>query len=61
VSGFLRAATPLAVGTRRLRCADTQVDKANNETDSSYLVVATGLWIVGKTVIAGGSNRAHRP
>ena len=25
-----------------------KVDKANNETDSSYLLVATGPWIFGK-------------
>jgi hypothetical protein len=28
-----------------------KVDKANNETGSSYLVVATGPWIFGKTVM----------
>jgi hypothetical protein len=25
-----------------------KVDKANNETDNSYLLVATGPWIFGK-------------
>lgn len=28
-----------------------KVDKANNETGSSYLVVATGPWIFGRTVM----------
>jgi hypothetical protein len=28
-----------------------KVDKADNETGSSYLVVATGPWIFGKTVM----------
>jgi hypothetical protein len=28
-----------------------KVDKANNETGSSYLIVATGPWIFGKTVM----------
>jgi hypothetical protein len=28
-----------------------KVDKANNETDSHYLVVKTGPWIFGKTVM----------
>src|SRR5579863_4083309 len=28
-----------------------KVDKANNETSSSYLIVSTGPWIFGKTVM----------
>src|ERR1700735_1672187 len=28
-----------------------KVDKANNETGSSYLIVSTGPWIFGKTVM----------
>ena len=28
-----------------------KVDKANNETASSYLIVTTGPWIFGKTVM----------
>jgi len=28
-----------------------KVAKANNETDSSYLIVSTGPWIFGKTVM----------
>ena len=28
-----------------------KVDKANNETGNSYLIVATGPWIFGKTVM----------
>src|SRR5580692_244657 len=28
-----------------------KVDKADNETDSSYLIVSTGPWIFGKTVM----------
>jgi hypothetical protein len=28
-----------------------KVDKANNETGSSYLIVATGPWIFGRTVM----------
>ena len=39
-----------------------KVDKANNETGSSYLIVATGPWIFGKTVMlpAGVIERIDR-
>ena len=39
-----------------------KVDKANNETDSNYLIVATGPWIFGKTVMlpAGVISRVDR-
>lgn len=39
-----------------------KVDKANNETDSNYLIVSTGPWIFGKTVMlpAGVISRVDR-
>ena len=39
-----------------------KVDKANNETDSNYLIVTTGPWIFGKTVMlpAGVITRVDR-